>query len=178
MDAIQRLHEKEVAALNDQCAAFRRAAEESDAYRQQRDELQAQLTECKAYKTKYDALQQQLDADRAAQQTTAHRALADQALRQALLDRGANPKAVPLLVKSIDLDALTLDDAGHPDEAMLSALCQEHADFFSQPKQLGLPVLEPPVGVHGPLSADRIRSMDAGEINANWPMIKAALSRP
>ena len=183
MDAVLRLHEQEVASLRDQCSAFRRAADEADALRRERDELAASAAGLQACKAQAETLQQQLTEYRAQTERQAHRTQAEAAVRTALLAAGANPRALPLLLKAVDLDALALDpEAGAPalrgGDALTERLKGEYADFFAEPQSLAVPTVQPPAGPGGMLTAEAVRGMDAEQINANWSVIRAVLSQP
>lgn len=171
-----------MAALRDECAAFRRAADAADAVGRERDELKTQLMELQGCKAQAEALQQQLTAYRSQVEDEARRVQVEQALRSALLAGGANVKALPLLMKAVDAAELALEQAEgeqprlQQEQAVVAELQSQYADFFAQPQVLATPALAPPVGLPGALTAQELRDMAPEAINANWSTVKAALA--
>ncbi len=90
-------------------------------------------------------------------------------LRTALLDAGANPQAVDLL-----LAAAPKEDA---DDQLLFTLKRRYPAFFSAPVYLPTDPVSPPVSAAPPLTQADVRRMSQEEITRNWSAVCSVLSK-
>lgn len=183
IDAVLRLHEESVNTLVHERDAWQKAAGSAEQLKAQHDAMQQELQQLRTDREEAERMR----ADYAAYRTQVEGAARSRALQeaavQALRCRGANERAIPLLLQAVDLSTAVLrEDGGMPaledEAALLDGVQATYADFFAEPRQLGLPVLEPPCQPAPLLSTGDVRGMSTEEINSNWSAVKAALANP
>lgn len=175
-DAILAAHQRSIEAMRNDWAEelteaqqLREAANERDRLLEALDKLKQELEQAKA-------VQEEFDAYRAAQEEAALTAQKQSLLTDALLEAGANAEIVPLLMKEIDLDGVTVTD-GRLEQAedTIDALRAKWPGCFAAIQ---------PVPVSGDrvqtsdellLSPEDVQQMTHAEINANWPAVQQAL---
>lgn len=176
IDRILAMHEEAVAALTQERDAWREAAADVDALTQERNTLLEQVTALEAAQAEQArqcaAYEAQAGAEAAARRLTA----VQEAVKDALLRRGANPKAVPLLLQCLALDNAVLEEGALADEAaLLDPLAAQFPDFFLPPRTCGTPLFAPPAAQAALLTAEDVRHMSVEEINRNWQNVREVL---
>lgn len=91
-------------------------------------------------------------------------------LRTALLDAGANPQAVDLLLAAAPKENET-------DDQLLFTLKSRYPAFFSVPIFLPTDPVSPPVSAAPPLTQADVRRMTQEEITRNWSAVCSVLSK-
>ena len=91
-------------------------------------------------------------------------------LRTTLLDAGANPQAVDLLLAALPKDKV-------PDDQLLFNLKSRYPAFFSAPRYLPTDPVSPPVSAAAPLTKADVRRMSQEEITRNWSAVCSVLSK-
>lgn len=91
----------------------------------------------------------------------------------------ANEKAVPLLVKGVDLSAISLDKDGNivDGNKIVDSLKSNYSSFFQTTQTSGAKPATPPAqdSPAKTYTHDDIEKMSRDEINANWKDIQASL---
>lgn len=169
------LHEESLASLTQERDAWREAAAQLDAVTRERDELTQQLAAMRVSLEEEQRLRAEEAAQREARDTAQREAEMRRAAEEALLARGANPKAAPLLARCLPPDALSAGDAPGDMDALLDALNAQYPDFFQPPRTVGTPQISPPAAPQPTLTAQDLQRMSEEEINRNWQTVKQAL---
>ncbi|MGN0747507.1 MAG: phage scaffolding protein [Aristaeellaceae bacterium] len=144
----------------------------------ERDMLLEQVALLSAQQADAQQLQAEYEAWKAREQQSVTDAEKQQLIRQALLDAGANEKAVTLLAREIDPDSLVITGGVLQNaEEVIAPVREKYAAFFAQPVRLPASVIQPPASLHGALTRQDVAAMSAEEINANWDAVRAVLAR-
>lgn len=180
-DTVERLiamHTETVEGLKAERDAWQEAAGQSEALKGERDRLLEQVTVLKDAKEQAEQERNQLAEDKAAREEALARETQDKALEAALLGQGANPLAVPLLVKTMDRAGMQLENGVLVNaEEALAPVREQYAALFAAPKALCTELIAPPLGASAPMTRDDLQAMDAEEINRNWDAVKSALQQ-
>lgn len=170
------MHADTVEGLKQERDAWQQAAGETEHLRQERDALQERVTALEDAERRCAEVQQAFDDYRTALEKQEKETACRQAVRQALLDRGANEAAVPLLMQAVPLDEARVEDGTLQDvDALLEGVCRDYGAFFAQPTYLGTERLAPPLESGTAITRETIQAMDTDEINRNWSAVKEAL---
>jgi len=152
VEQIIEAHAETVDALKQERDKYKTDAESLSNVAKERDAIKARIealdtvkTTAETVKAEYDEYKAKVEAEKVAARKQA-------AAEAALLAEGANPKAVKLMLKDIDLSKMELDDAGKPTntEAVISPIKTEYADFFGKQQQQGVNTVKPPTGTPPP----------------------------
>lgn len=175
IDRIIAAHAETVDALKQERDDARSAAQASDDLRRTRDEALDHLT---AARQEYESLRQEFDLFRAQTDEDKHHASRQAALRNALLDAGANPQAAELLMLSLspapeDWDGDVLKDQA----ALVHPVKTRYAAFFSTPAPMPTFPVSPPLTAAPPLTKEDLRRMSVSDINQNWSSVCSVLSK-
>lgn len=97
-------------------------------------------------------------------------------MRAALLEAGANPKAVELLLRDVDLSQADVHD-GKLDNAdeLVAAVKAKWGALFTVREAVPMGAVNPPKGGAPVLTRRAVEGMSLEEINRNWNAVKAAL---
>ncbi len=156
-----------------------------DDIRQERDALLKEAEELRTKTAEMDRMAEEsarvtaeYDAYRQEVMRQAHQEKAKAHLRTALLDAGANEKAIPLLMHALDPDALTFEgDAPVNTADLIGPVKAAYGDFFSRKTCLPTPPIAPPSPTQGMLTCDDIRRMSESDILNNWSAVRSALTK-
>ncbi len=180
-DTVERLiamHTETVEGLKAERDAWQEAAGQSEALKEERDRLLEQVTALESAKEQAQQERNQLAEAQAAREEALAREAQDKALEAALLEQGANPLAVPLLVKAVDRAGMQMENGALANaEEALAPVREQYAAFFAVPKALCTELLDPPLGASAPMTREDLQAMDAEEINRNWDAVKSALQQ-
>lgn len=180
-DTVERLiamHTETVEGLKAERDAWQEAAGQSEALKEERDRLMEQVTTLENAKEQAEQERNQLAEAHAAREEALAREAQDKALEAALLEQGANPLAVPLLVKAVDRAGMQMENGALVcAEEVLAPVREQYAAFFAAPKALCTELLDPPLGASVPMTREDLQAMDAEEINRNWDAVKSALQQ-
>lgn len=170
------LHMETVDSLRQERDAWQEAAGERDTLRDERDRLLEQVTNLEAAAEQRDAVQQAFDTYRAEVERRERTQLTEQTLRDALLARGANALAVPLLLKAVPPEAAQVEDGRVTNaQELVEDVYRTYGAFFSRPERVGVPVLTPPLSPAPPMTREALQAMEVEEINRNWSSLKDTL---
>lgn len=101
-----------------------------------------------------------------------------EAVTQALLRRGANERALPLMLDALGAEALTACETAEAAERLAETSAAAYPDLFAQPVRIPLETLAPPVAqLKNTITAREIGAMTTEEINRNWNAVKSALTK-
>ncbi|MGN1019810.1 MAG: hypothetical protein ACI4O7_05510, partial [Aristaeellaceae bacterium] len=178
IEQIIQAHSETVTALKAEIDAARAEAAALTDVTAERDMLMEQIAQLSAQQADARQLQEEFDAWKAREQQSLTDAEKQRLLRQALLDAGANGKAVALLAREIDPDSLVITGGAlHNAGEVIAPVREKYAAFFARPVRLPAPVIQPPASLHGALTRQDLAAMSAEDINANWDAVRAALAR-
>ena len=184
-DATERIiaaHAASIDALRQERDAARSDAAALESIRTQLDaETHAREEACQARdsaREELSALHGQFEAFRRETEAAKHQQARHANLRAALLDAGANPHALDLLLLALhpDENAFTGDAVADPD-ALLSPVKAQYGAFFAQPVYLPTAPVSPPVTAAPPLTKEDVRRMSQEDINRNWSTVCSVLSK-
>lgn len=156
---------------DDALAQARQSAEETSG-------LQAQLADLSQVREDAEALRQEYASYRDEVENARTEHLRHAALRNALLDAGANPEAVELLIPAVDSTRIEWEEeriANAP--ALIAPLRARHSGLFARTVPLPLPRIAPPGSAQGPLTRADISRMSEQEILTHWNIVQNALSK-
>ncbi len=180
-DTVERLiamHTETVEGLKAERDAWQEAAGQSEALKNERDRLLEQVTALETAKEQAEQDRNQLAEAQAAREEALAREAQDKVLEAALLEQGANPLAVPLLMKAMDRVGMQMENGTLANaEEVLAPVREQYAAFFAVPKALCTELLDPPLGASAPMTREDLQAMDAEEINRNWDAVKSALQQ-
>lgn len=178
IESIIRAHGETVDALKQERDAARQTALKQESAARERDALAEEIARLNAEKQEPERIQAEFDAYRQTVESEKTHAQARQALRKALLDAGANDKAVDLLILGVPQDSLVLQEGSLQNaEELVSSLRGTYDAFFARPVRAGTPVLNPPASQQPRLDREAISRMSPEEINRNWSAVSSALSK-
>ena len=148
-------------------------AETVDALKQEAASAQAQLTaaqeEMTSVHAEYAAYRTQAEGEK-------RHAARHAALSAALLDAGANPAALPLLLDAIALPEEAWQDNALPDpDAALHPWRTKYAALFQVKSPIPVTRVSPPIHAGGLLTPADVKRMSAEDINTHWSAVKTAL---
>lgn len=98
-----------------------------------------------------------------------------QAVREALIRRGAHPQAAALLADRCTGAALSEEGELINEEALVAALQEEWSGLFLHEERLGTEALSPPCLTDGRVTRESLAAMSPEEINRRWPLIRDSL---
>lgn len=133
--------------LREQLDEANKRAESVPALTKERDDALKEIEALK--KAGGDAAKVQADFDAYKAQVESEKRNTQKAglVRKAMEAAKANPKALDLLMKTVDLDAVELEGDGLKDaEGLLKPIKESYADFFGVDSQAGAPPVNPPSG--------------------------------
>ena len=144
-----------------------------DALRQERD---AALAQSEEQLSQAASAREELAAYRTQVEQAQHAAARRSALSEALLARGANAAALPLLLDAIHLP----EEAWHADaladaDAALHPYRTQYAGLFAARQPLPITRISPPLNSGGTLTPADVKRMSANDINRNWSAVQKAL---
>ncbi len=172
------MHTETVEGLKAERDAWREAAGQSETLKGERDRLLEQVTALETAKEQAEQARSRLaEAQTAREEATAREAM-DRVLEAALLEQGANPLAVSLLVRAVDRSGMQMENGALANaEEALAPVREQYAAFFAQPRTLCTELLSPPLGTSAPMTRDDLQAMEPEEINRNWDAVKSALQQ-
>ena len=178
IEQIIQAHSETVTALKAEIDAARADASALTEVTAERDMLLEQVALLSVQQADAQQLQAEFEAWKAREQQSVTDAEKQQLIRQALLDAGANEKAVALLAREIDPESLVIvGGALQNAEEIIAPVREKYAAFFAKPVRLPASVIQPPASLHGALTRQDVAAMSAEEINANWDAVRAVLAR-
>lgn len=177
-EAVERIiaaHIETVDALKRERDEARAAAEALPKTSRERDELRNQLSAAtESARQAQDALTAYQEEAAAAKRQQAR----SEALRQALLDQGANEQAVQLLADALPLSEDCWDgDALRDPEAAIAPIRARYGGFFSVPTPLPTTRVTPPLHDGPALSREDVQRMSLDEINHQWSLVRSILAK-
>lgn len=166
IDEIISAHGETVTALKDEIEKAKQGAEDSaavakerDSYKQRVEALEKASGDAAKVQAEYDAYKKQIETEKA---NAGKKAL----VRQALEKAGANSAAIDLLLGTVDLNTVEVEnDALKNADAVLKPLRDTHAGLFGKINNRGTDKLNPPNGGgSSTMTRDEIMKIkDAGE---------------
>lgn len=167
-------HADTISALK---AEIAQAKADCDSANEEKALLLEKLSELSHWQEEAQRVQSAFDAykEQAAQaQSDAEK---QQLIRQALIDAGANEKALDLLSRLIDPAALDIQEGKLANaQALVDPIRETYGAFFAQPVLIPTPTIQPPASSHGALRVEDIARMSSQEINANWAAVRSVLA--
>lgn len=147
IDEIISAHGDTVAALKEEIEQAKQGADGLAAVTKERDELKQRMEalekasgDAAKVQAEYDAYKKQVETDRA---NAGKKSL----IKKALEEAGANPAAIDLLLNTVALDKVEVEnDALKDAKAVIDPLKASHAGLFGDSKVIGTPPLTPPPG--------------------------------
>lgn len=138
-------HGETVSGLKDEIEKAKQGSEDSSATARERDDLKQKVEalekangDAAKVQAEFDAYKARVDGEAAARTKTT-------LVRKALESANANPQAIDLLLKTINLDAVEIDgDKLKDEEAILTPVKTNYADFFGKPAEKGQESTTPP----------------------------------
>lgn len=98
-------------------------------------------------------------------------------MRAALLEAGANPQAVELLLRDVALAQAEIRDGKLVQaEELAAAIKAKWSAFFAVREAVPMGAINPPRNVDLALTRRAVEGMSLEEINRNWGSVKAALN--
>lgn len=140
-------HGETVAALKDEAEQAKKGADALAAVTKERDSLQQRVEALE--QASGDAAKVQADFDAYKQQVETERANAGKKtlVRQALEQAGANPAAIDLMLGTVDLSAVEVENNALKDaQAVLNPIREAHGGLFGESFVKGTPPTNPPKG--------------------------------
>lgn len=133
-------------------------------------ELTAQQQDAQTIQAAFDRYKEEMQAALSAEEV-------QRILQDALLQAGANEKAVMLLLREIDASAAQIEGGKlvNADE-LIGPVRDKYAAFFARPISQPAPTIQPPAALHGTLTRQDVARMTAQEINQNWSAVRSALA--
>ena len=178
IEQIIQAHSETVTALKAEIDAARTDASALAEVTAERDMLLEQIALLSAQQADAQQIQAEFDAWKAREQQSLTDTEKQQLIRQALLDAGANEKAVALLAREIDPESLVITGGALQNaEEIIAPVREKYASFFARPVRLPASVIQPPASLHGALTRQDVAAMSPEEINANWDAVRAVLAR-
>lgn len=178
IETIIAAHAQSIAGLKEERDAWREAAGQTEAAREERDALMQQVAELTGARQAAEQLQNELDSLRAAQTAQIEERLRTEAAQRALIQRGANEQALPLLLAAADLTGITVcEGVAEGAEALADGLAQAYPAVFAQPVRIPTGSVCPPSGGASVMTAQELEAMSPEEINNNWNAVKTALMK-
>lgn len=166
IDEIITAHGETVAALKDEIEQAKQGANDSAAIAKERDTLRQRVEalekasgDAAKVQAAFDAYKQQVEADKT---NAGKKALVKKALETA----GANPAAIDLLINTVNLDDVTVENDAIKDvDAVVNPIKAAHSGLFGKVSTGGTPPITPPSGGgKGTMTRDQIMAIkDAGE---------------
>ncbi|MGN0778886.1 MAG: hypothetical protein ACI4MJ_07055 [Aristaeellaceae bacterium] len=171
-------HSETVSALKAEIDAARAEASALAEMTAERDMLLEQVALLSAQQADAAQVQAEFDAYKAQEAQRLTDSEKQELLRKALLEAGANEKALALLAREIDPASLVISGGVLANaQDVIAPLKEKYGAFFAQPVRLSTPVIQPPSSLRGALTRQDVAAMSADEINANWDAVRAVLAR-
>lgn len=167
IEQIIQAHAETVDALKSEISA---AQEDHALLMEQIAQLTLQQKDAEAIQAEFDRYKADIQESMSEEET-------QRLLREALLQAGANEKAVMLLVREIDVSAVQTENGKLLNaEEVINPIREKYAAFFAKPVAQPAPAIQPPASLHGMLTRQDVVRMTPEEINRNWAAVRSVLA--